>query len=152
MTYDIFHQDNPAKSNFPKKRRTKSERAIFDFLDVRCNPVYGEMSLWSAVIMQALTDAINSARTAEDDYHKQEALRWLTGNGRDFHAVCMMAGFDPDWVRTRIKKALVGRRPWRASPGRGRRYVERKRYRERVKQSAHDNAGGVVLPSKWALA
>src|SRR5947208_1331494 len=93
----------------------------------------GETSLWVAVITQAMMDALSRCNNAEATYHKHEAIHWLTGNSRDFITVCLFAGLDPDYVRRKSKRALAAPRPWRAEAGKGKRYLERKVYRQNLK-------------------
>ncbi len=97
------------------------------------SPVYGESSLWGAVITQALMDALSKARHSEASFNKDEAIRWLTSNSTDFITVCQFAGYDPDYVRKKAKKAIANPVPWRAEPGKGKRYLERREYRRKQK-------------------
>lgn len=89
-----------------------------------------EQSMWIGVIMQAMMDALNLARDSESLYNKTEAIHWLTGNSRDFVDVCLYAGLDPDYVRRKAKKAMLSPVAWRAAPGCGKRYHERKAKRK----------------------
>lgn len=53
----------------------------------------------------------------------------------DLEAWCDTAGFNPDYVRERAREVFENGLPeWRAKPGRGERYNERRQYRERIKQ------------------
>ncbi|MDX1974441.1 MAG: hypothetical protein SFT92_02070 [Rickettsiales bacterium] len=74
-------------------------------------------------------DALSKPKKSEDQYHKDEAVRWLLSGTRDFVEVCLNAGLDPAYVRRKAKKALLQPTAWRAAPGKGKRYVERKAYR-----------------------
>lgn len=116
------------------KRRKNTSPAMQTWLDEPYNSVRGETSLWVAVITQAMMDALSRSRHPEQQYHKQEALRWLTENSKDFHIVCYYAGMDPDYVRRKAKKSLVSPVAWRAAPGQGKRYLERRTYRQRIKK------------------
>jgi len=110
-----------------------------DWLSDPNQPVRGEQALWVAVITQAMMDALSRAGSNEARYHKNEAVNWLTGNGRDFVTVCLQAGLDPNYVRRKAKRTLLNPQNWRADAGKGRRYEERKAYRKRKqleKQSA----------------
>ena len=71
---------------------------------------------------------------------------WLTGNSRDFRMVCECAGFDPGYVRRMAKRALSSPRKWRADPGQGKRYLERREYRRKVKE----NKGYSVLGTPYS--
>lgn len=76
-------------------------------------PVRGEMAMWRAVITQALTDAATDSRKAEAQFHKNEALHWLTGRSEDFSTVCHYAGFEPGYIRRMVKNALARQCKWR---------------------------------------
>lgn len=62
--------------------------------------------LWGAVLLNGLRDALRPdyRLSAKDGYHgsgtspgaREDARRWIGSRG--FRAVCMMAGFDPDYV------------------------------------------------------
>jgi hypothetical protein len=97
--------------------------------------VRGETALWIGVISQAMVDALSRAKNPEAVFYKHEAIRWLTGNSKDFILVCLLAGRDPDDVRRKAKRSLVSPIAWRAAPGKGKRYQERKAYRKRAKFS-----------------
>src|SRR5687768_12138993 len=113
-----------------------------------CNPVHGEMSLWSAVITQAMMDALSKARSSEALYHKQNAIRWLTGNSDDFITVCLLAGYDPDYVRKKAKQIIANPVPWRAEAGKGKRYLERREYRKRSRKPKHENTAPSPSPDE----
>ena len=114
----------------PKKLKKAKRTLKLNWpFDSSSNPVRGECAMWSAVITQAMMDALSRARTSESSYHKQEAIHWLTSNSSDFTTVCLLAGFDPDYIRKKAKKAIANPRPWRAEPGQGKRYHERREYR-----------------------
>ncbi len=155
MTEDIT-SDTPAAST-PKitslSRRRRREKP-FEWLSEPYNSVRGESALWVAVIMQAMMDALSNARNTEAAYHKQQALHWLRSDNADFAMVCLLAGFTPEYIRRQVKKTLACPRPWRALPGEGSRYHERKRYRERLKevQSAQDESSNVIVGSWWESA
>lgn len=72
--------------------------------------VKGQRRLWRKVIVQALFDAFG--RIQSIDYGSKEVQRrvlvdqargWFIDGGRDFHGVCGLAAWEPDWVR---RKAL----------------------------------------------
>jgi len=103
----------------------------FEWFGGPFNPVRGENALWVAVITQAMMDALSRCKNSEAAYHKHEATRWLMDNSKDFIMVCLLAGFDPGYIRRQAKRALIAPRPWRAEAGKGKRYLERKSYRKR---------------------
>jgi hypothetical protein len=43
---------------------------------------------------------------------------------------------DPDYVRRKAKRAIISPKPWRAEAGKGKRYLERKAYRQKNKKPA----------------
>ena len=65
-----------------------------------------ERKLWRAVIGQAIIDAKSGAKKAELKNRKSEALVWLRGNTKDFEEVCHFAGYEPEYVRSKIEKNL----------------------------------------------
>jgi hypothetical protein len=65
-----------------------------------------ERQLWTAVIVQALRDAVRIQRYGErprNDLHAKQAWDWVVHGGRDFVEVCSLAGIDPG----RVKDALL---------------------------------------------
>ncbi len=81
--------------------------------------IHGEKALWRAVIVQALMDAACGSRKPEAQQWKHDALIWLRGTSRDFFTVAYYAGFEPEYLRSMIAKALDGNCQWRALPGEG---------------------------------
>jgi len=123
------------KQSVPLKRPRikKPIRTEHSWFDGPFNPTRGESVLWKAVILQAMMDALSQSRNTEQQYHKQAAIQWLTGGSKDFYLVCSLADRDPSDVRRNAKKALMAPVAWRAAPGKGARYEERKAYRARKK-------------------
>jgi hypothetical protein len=78
-----------------------------------------EPSLWRAVITQALMDAASQSRKSEARRTREDALRWLFSDSSDFEAVCDNAGFDPSYIRRRVKEALARNFEWRLPNGQG---------------------------------
>lgn len=136
-----------------REKNKRPPRAVYSWCDGPYNSVRGESALWAAVITQAMMDALSRSRNPEQLYHKQAATQWLTGNSKDFFLVCLMAGMDPHYVRRKAKKALVSPISWRASPGQGKRYLERKSYRQRIKKEIEQPAppadNAVVIIGPW---
>lgn len=120
----------PATGN--KKKKKKNHNGLW--LEEAHNTAKGEMALWVAVITQAMMDAQSRCKKAESQYHKHEAIRWLTSGSKDFTDVCLCAGLEPDYVRKKAKQAITSPSLWRAEAGKGSRYEERKKYRERIKK------------------
>jgi hypothetical protein len=144
MTQDAVTQNSCPKILSPtplssrKKPSRKSPRwaAKLPWYCDKFNPVLGEAGLWMAVITQAMMDALSRSTHPEHRYHKEAAIQWLTGNSRDFYLVCSLANLDPGYVRRNAKRALTVAVEWRAAPGKGARYQERKAYRKRLKKPA----------------
>ena len=100
-------------------------------------------------------DALSNAKNPETQYHKHEAIRWLTENSKDFIEVCQNAGLDPDDIRRKAKKAIANPSLWRAKAGTGKRYLERKRYRQKVKHAQNiaqqvPATGASIIVGPWA--
>ena len=84
-----------------------------------------EPGLWRAVITQALMDAASKSRKSDARRSRHDALNWLLGESNDFEAVCDNAGLDPDYVRTKARKALARGFEWRLPAGQGWRTLAR---------------------------
>ena len=65
-----------------------------------------ERQLWCAVIDRALQDALDrvSAVSEPTERHKirEDARIWFIRNGQEFRVACESAGYDPDYLRSRI--------------------------------------------------
>ena len=134
-----------------KRIRSHTDR----WLDLQTHHARGERALWVAVITQAMQDAQSRCQKAESVFCKHEAIHWLTGNSKDFITVCLCADMEPDYVRRKAKQVLGSPRPWRAEAGKGKRYLERKAYRERMraeaKQAKQDKGHlPTVINGPWA--
>ncbi|NBO18713.1 MAG: hypothetical protein EBV03_05680 [Proteobacteria bacterium] len=125
----------------------KKQNRIHNWNESPYDPVRGEKAMWMAVITQAMMDALSRSSKVDEQYHKHEAIRWLTGNGKDFKMVCILADVDPEYIRSRVKKALAAPRLWRAKAGSGIRYQERKAYRSRIKRQQ----AAKPMPGSFAL-
>lgn len=140
-----------AKLKKPVSSRRKKEPFIWD--DNIFDPVKGEKAIWHAVITQAMMDALSNSSKREEQYHKEEAIHWLTGNSKNFRTVCTLAGMDADVVREKAKKCLASpNNSWRAAPGKGKRYHERRAYRLRmqtINQSRPTAPQAVVIPVQF---
>ena len=72
--------------------------------------------LWSAVLAQAVADALGQSGFNRKDYTVRgvlhsphaEALAWFEQGGPDFHAICGLAGIDGDALRERVLSGRVG--------------------------------------------
>lgn len=138
------HKKPKGKQN--KQSEIKSSKARirknhFFWLEEAYNTARGETSLWVAVITQAVVDSISKCNKKEAKYHKHEAINWLTGNSKDFNDVCIRAGMEPEYVRKKAKQIIASPTQWRAEAGKGKRYQERKKYREK-KHTEKKNTSG----------
>lgn len=164
MTHDAYLEEK-IKSTLlphnksPKKKIKRHKIENIEWLNDPNRPVRGETALWVAVITQAMMDALSKAKNNEARYHKYEAINWLTGNSKNFVTVCLNAGLDPNYVRRKAKRAIASPTLWRAEPGKGKRYNERKAYRKRIKSSrpeerepSSDAAKNNVITGPWVAA
>ncbi len=132
---------NQNKHNSKIHRKTQKTNSIA-WLEEHYNSTKGENSLWAAVITQAMMDALSRCKKSDSQYNRSEAMRWLTGNSKDFIDVCLLAGLNPDYVRQKAKKSLISPSPWRAEAGKGKRYAERKKYREKQRLKKKEETQG----------
>ncbi|MCC6736520.1 MAG: hypothetical protein IT534_10405 [Bauldia sp.] len=58
-----------------------------------------ELSLWRAVISQAISDASSKANDRQSQIARAAARRWFRFRGEDFLEACALAGLEPDKVR-----------------------------------------------------
>lgn len=65
-----------------------------------------ERALWLAVILQAMQDSKATGAKKEVGVYKGEAEAWLRGRSKDFARVCYWAGFNPEWVRWKVRERL----------------------------------------------
>lgn len=72
-----------------------------------------EVSLWRAVITQALMDAGSNSSKKEMLYAQSQAVSWLSANSEDFNTVCLMADMDPVEVRKKSQAAIKRGCVWR---------------------------------------
>lgn len=71
-----------------------------------------ERRLWCAVINRALQDAVDRIATVSGPVQRrkirEDAREWFVRNGREFRAACESAGYDPDYLRSRILSLIAG--------------------------------------------
>jgi hypothetical protein len=73
-----------------------------------------ERALWLSVIQQAIEDAMMTVTESSDLARKldqKRALAWLLEPNRDFAAVCLLAGVEPEWTRNRARKIIAKEAP-----------------------------------------
>ncbi len=65
-----------------------------------------ERQLWCAVLDRAMQDAMDRIATVsganEREKLREEARNWFLRNGDDFRSACESAGYDPDYLRSRV--------------------------------------------------
>jgi hypothetical protein len=139
-----------------KNFKQSSKNQTYIWQQEPINPTKGEMALWTAVITQAVMDALSRSANKEAQFHKHEAIRWLTENSKDFIDVCLNAGMNPDDVRKKAKRVIANPPLWRAEAGTGKRYLERKKYRLKLKQQAaslrlcpHVTESAQIIEGPW---
>jgi hypothetical protein len=148
-SYNSNNNLNPSKiipslnaKHPPAKKRNKANSIMW--LQEAYNTARGETALWVAVITQAMMDATSRCKKSESRYNKHEATCWLTGNSKDFIDVCLCAGMNPDYVRRKAKNVLSSSFAWRAEAGKGKRYHERKKYREKQMAKTREPETGPI--------
>lgn len=70
-----------------------------------------ERQLWCAVLDRAMQDAMDRIATVSGPQERlklrQEAREWFLRNGDDFRVACESAGYDPDYLRSRILSMIA---------------------------------------------
>ena len=70
-----------------------------------------ERQLWCAVLDRAMQDAMDRIATVSGPQERlklrQEAREWFSRNGDDFRVACESAGYDPDYLRSRILSMIA---------------------------------------------
>ena len=83
-----------------------------------------EKDLWVAVLCRAVLDAVkgppkldmslysNTSHKNQYTYDRDQARHFFLTGGAHFRHVCEMAGRDPDYVQTKIRKILLRKKGW----------------------------------------
>ena len=71
------------------------------------------ISLWRAVITQALMDAGSRSSKPHMRVARAHAISWLSGVSPEFYTVCSLAYMDPYYVKTKAKEAMARGCSWR---------------------------------------
>ena len=70
-----------------------------------------ERQLWCAVLGRAVHDATNHIATVSGPVERQRirqaARDWFTQNGQEYRLACEAAGYDPDYLRTRVLSLMA---------------------------------------------
>jgi len=72
---------------------------------IEANHINQEQKLWRHVILNAFEDARLKTTDRKSSINKLEAHDWIN-ESKDFNQICWWAGWDPDEVRIRYRKAL----------------------------------------------
>ena len=65
-----------------------------------------EQRMFLNVITQAIHDAAYKGEDRYYEYHRDQAISWLTSNSQDFRIVCRLADLDPDYTFLIMFKAI----------------------------------------------
>ena len=65
-----------------------------------------EQRMFLNVITQAIHDAAYKGGDRYYEYHKDQAIAWLTSNSQDFRIICTLADLDPDYTYLKLSKAV----------------------------------------------
>ena len=83
-----------------------------------------EKDLWVAVLCRAVLDACkgppdldmgrpaNITRKNHYDYDRAQARHFFTEGGPHFRLICEMAGRNPEYVQSRIRKVILRKKGW----------------------------------------
>ena len=83
-----------------------------------------EKDLWGAVLTRAVLDAVkgppdldmtrraNVSHKNYYKYNKHQARHFFLEGGQHFREICEMAGRDPDYVQTKIRKIILRKNGW----------------------------------------
>jgi hypothetical protein len=85
MQFEVIEEDNPCASDSASAER----------------------QLWCAVIERALRDATATISPPTECRVRDAARAWFLANGLEYRAVCESAGYDPDYLRSRILSIIA---------------------------------------------
>jgi len=83
-----------------------------------------EKDLWVAILTRAVLDAVkgppdldmtrraNISHKNYYKYNKHQARHFFMEGGKHFRHICEMAGRDPDYVQTKIRKIILRKNGW----------------------------------------
>lgn len=90
------------------KRASEQGSDFEDWMILQCAEcIPPEQSLWRAVLLQMITDAISNSAKPDQKRFRRDARHWLTRHSRDFRLVCEFAGYQPDWLQQEINRFLA---------------------------------------------
>lgn len=75
--------------------------------ELRQSEDWSAKEIWNAVLLLAEREAQYTYRpSAKRGWLRRGARRWIFHGGKDFEAVCHMAGWHPDFFRERVRGIL----------------------------------------------
>lgn len=76
------------------------------FEGIKSNGLLPEITLWKAVIKQAMIDATNTSETKEAKKLGQEAKEWIFGEDENFKQMCFEVDIEPSWVIRSVQNLI----------------------------------------------
>ena len=98
-----------------------------------------EQYLWMSVLSKAAHDAIYTS----DWLEARRAIAWFKSNNEDFREVCVFAGFNPDYVFSKMAKPITNREGHMEYVKTGNRFY--------IKDNPYKPRGGKVYHSHYRL-
>lgn len=86
---------------------------VTNFLNMNNAYLTPEVSLWRAVILQAILDRITQSKRIENIKARKDAEKWFDIKNEDFVTVCRFATLNPDFVIKQVNYALKHQDEWR---------------------------------------
>jgi hypothetical protein len=77
-----------------------------EFQENRAERISAEVSMWRAVILQAIADACSRSSRTEDIVERDRARNWLMIDNQNFPNVCSMADLNHCYVRKHAEQAI----------------------------------------------
>lgn len=65
-----------------------------------------EKKLWKAVLNQVFQDAFDNTYNEREEGEKKHAWDYLQTMHQDYFMICEYAGFDPNYVHTKVKRKI----------------------------------------------
>ncbi|APR98775.1 hypothetical protein [Wolbachia endosymbiont of Folsomia candida] len=62
--------------------------------------------LWKSVIAQAMIDSASNCKKTGSVVEKRKAISWLSDFSQDFVHTCILANYDPVYVKNKIQPIL----------------------------------------------
>jgi hypothetical protein len=75
-------------------------------LQIKHQSKSSELILFTAVLTQAIHDALYDGMSKYYIQYKIDAIKWLTNNSKDFKLICHYADIDPEYAYEKFTKAM----------------------------------------------